>query len=166
MLIYMPIGGRRQPAGGAPACKNFIYDTRIVSPVGDILVPYDGSETAKKALAKAEELAKEGDRLVVLHVIPLMTEFASLDPGLSMGKARKMVDSAIADLKARSVNVAGMVKTGNIADEILNVSADLKCTLIVIGSTGRSTEKIGRFLLGSVADKVARHATCPVLMVR
>ena len=134
--------------------------------MGDLLVAYDGSEESKKALNKASEMIKEGDNLIVLHVIPTYTEFAVLDPGMSMSKAREMLDSAIDNLKVRGINVIGTVKVGNIADEILKISTEIKCTLIIIGSTGKSTEKIGRFLLGSVADKVARHATCPVLIVR
>jgi nucleotide-binding universal stress UspA family protein len=121
--------------------------------MGVVLVPYDGSDASKKAIYKAEELLKEGDRFVVLHVIPQYTEFASLDPSLT----RK---------KARNVNAETMVKVGNIADEILNIAVELGCRIIVVGSTGKNTEKIGRFMLGSVADKVARHATCPVLIVR
>jgi nucleotide-binding universal stress UspA family protein len=134
--------------------------------MGVVLVPYDGSDASKKAIYKAEELLKEGDRFVVLHVIPQYTEFASLDPSLTRKKAQEMLDTIAGELKARNVNAETMVKVGNIADEILNIAVELGCRIIVVGSTGKNTEKIGRFMLGSVADKVARHATCPVLIVR
>jgi nucleotide-binding universal stress UspA family protein len=134
--------------------------------MGDILVPYDGSETARKALNKAADLVKEGESVVVVHVIPTATEFISLDPGMPMKKAQDMVNSALDGVKARGISISSKVLYGDIVDEILKAASEFKCSLIVIGSTGKSTEKIGRFLLGSVADKVARHASCPVLIVR
>ena len=145
---------------------SFIYPQGIVGFMGELLVPYDGSEVSKKALYKAAEMTKDGDRLTVIHVIPQLTEFTSLDPGLTISNAMEMVDKALSDFRARGLTVASLVKIGDIVDEILKAASELKCSLIVIGSTGKSTEKIGRFLLGSVAEKVSRHAACPVLIVR
>jgi nucleotide-binding universal stress UspA family protein len=136
--------------------------------MGEILVAYDGSSLSKKALDKAVSLLKENDELIVLHVIPSPTlkEFAVIEPDVSITKAQEIVNSAISDLKAIGVNVVGIVREGDIADEILKIGNELECDLIVVGSTGKTTEKIGRFLLGSVADKVAKYSNRPVLIVR
>lgn len=133
-----------------------------------ILVAYDGSANSKKALARAVEMMKEGDELIVLHVIPsaALSEFSMIAPDVSLAKAQEMVNAEIAELKSKGIKVLGIVKEGDIADEILKIANELQCSLIIIGSTGRTTEKIGRFQLGSVADKVARHANRPVMIVR
>lgn len=134
--------------------------------MGEILVAYDGSETAKKAVEHGINLLKPEDRLVVISVVPSahIKEFADIDPEISIAKAQEMVDKLLEDLKRRNINAEGVVKEGDIADEILKMAMGLKCDLIVVGHKGIG--KIGRFQLGSVADKVARYATRPVLIVR
>jgi len=134
--------------------------------LGEILVAYDGSETAKKAVEHGINLLKPEDRLVVISVVPSahIKEFADIDPEISIAKAQEMVDKLLEDLKRRNINAEGVVKEGDIADEILKMAMGLKCDLIVVGHKGIG--KIGRFQLGSVADKVARYATRPVLIVR
>lgn len=134
--------------------------------MGEILVAYDGSETAKKAVEHGINLLKLEDRLVIISVVPSahIKEFADIDPEISIAKAQEMVDELLKDLKRRNINAEGLVKEGDIADEILKMAMDLKCDLIIVGHKGIG--KIGRFQLGSVADKVARYATRPVLIVR
>ena len=134
--------------------------------MGEILVAYDASETAKKAVEHGINLLKPEDRLVVISVVPSahIKEFADIDPEISIAKAQEMVDKLLEDLKRRNINAEGVVKEGDIADEILKMAMGLKCDLIVVGHKGIG--KIGRFQLGSVADKVARYATRPVLIVR
>ncbi len=53
---------------------------------------------------------------------------------------------------------------GDAAREILGVAKDMKCDLIVLGTHGRTG--LGRLLMGSVAEQVVRHASCPVLTVK
>ncbi|MBA3044334.1 universal stress protein [archaeon] len=66
--------------------------------------------------------------------------------------------------KRKGINIIGIVREGDIADEILKIGKEMKCDLIVIGHKGVS--KIGKFMLGSVAEKVVRYASRPVLVVR
>jgi len=56
------------------------------------------------------------------------------------------------------------VRTGPAADEIVDLAADLDADLILVGTHGRTG--ITRWVLGSVAERVARTANCPVLVVR
>jgi nucleotide-binding universal stress UspA family protein len=134
--------------------------------MAEILLAYDGSDHARKALEKAISLATEEDEIVVLYVIPtaLIDEFKGLDPEISKGKAREIVNEAVDIIKARERKALAVVHEGDVAEDIINFAGELDCTLIIIGSKGVS--KIGRFSLGSVAEKVARHAECPVLIVR
>lgn len=134
--------------------------------LGDILVAYDGSEAARKAVEHGINLLKPEDRLVILSVVPSATikEFADIDPEISIARAQEMINELLDELRRKDTNAIGIVKEGDIADEILKMGAELKCELIVVGHKGIG--KIGRFQLGSVADKVARYANRPVLIVR
>jgi nucleotide-binding universal stress UspA family protein len=55
------------------------------------------------------------------------------------------------------------VKTGHAAQEILKHAGDMRAELIVIGARGHGTLK--RMLLGSTAERVVRHAPCPVMVI-
>jgi nucleotide-binding universal stress UspA family protein len=134
--------------------------------MGRILLAYDGSEHSEKALDKASEMANVEDDVVVLYVIPaaLREEFSIMESEVSRTHAQDIVNRAIEKLKARQKKSLGVVMEGDIAEEIIRYATELEASIIVIGSKGLS--KIGRFSLGSVAEKVARHADKPVLIVR
>lgn len=134
--------------------------------MGEILVGYDSSEASQKALERASALLKANDELIVVSVVPTPTlkEFADFDPELSKAKAQAVVNKAISGLRARGIKVIGIVREGDIAAELLKISNELNCDLIVIGHKGVS--KISTFSLGSVAEKVIRYAKRPVLVVR
>jgi nucleotide-binding universal stress UspA family protein len=134
--------------------------------MGIKLVAFDGSETSRKALSQAEGLLRGEDELLVVMVVPVaaIAEFAEVPPDISTAKAHGLVNAAVSGLKERGVKAMGLVREGDIADEILKIAADMSVDIIVVGHRGLS--KVGRFALGSVADKVARYATRPVLIVR
>ena len=134
--------------------------------MGIKLVAFDGSETSRKALGQAEGLLRGDDELLVVMVVPVaaIAEFADVPADMSTAKAHGLVNAAVSELKERGVKAMGLVREGDIADEILKIAADMPVDIIVVGHRGLS--KVGRFALGSVADKVARYATRPVLIVR
>ena len=134
--------------------------------MGIKLVAFDGSETSRKALSQAEGLLRGEDELLVVMVVPVaaIAEFAEVPPDISTAKAHGLVNAAVSELRGRGVKAMGLVREGDIADEILKIAADMPVDIIVVGHRGLS--KVGRFALGSVADKVARYATRPVLIVR
>jgi len=134
--------------------------------VGKILLAYDDSDGSKKALIRVTPLLKEKDELVVLYVLPspFIQGFEGLNNQSSKEKAKEMMKALIENLRGKGIRAVGVVKEGDIAQEIISLGSRLECDLIVVGSKGIS--KIGTFALGSVADKVARHATRPVLIVR
>lgn len=136
-----------------------------------VLVPFDGSEQAAKALDIAAALAKgEGAELTVLNV----AEYVPV-PG-SPTDTIYLIDQGIAQMQELTMKKAehilskhgvkaGMVaKKGHPADEILNYAKRQKMDLIIMGNRGMSG--LERFFLGSVSDSVAHHAHCAVLIVR
>ena len=130
------------------------------------LVPYDGSDHSNKALEKAFDMSDEEDEIIILYVIPaaLIKEFAIIDPEVSRAKAQEIVNMAINNVKARERKAIGLVKEGNVADVIIDFAGEMNAKMVIMGSVGMS--KIGRFTLGSVAERVTRHSDRPVLIVR
>lgn len=132
-----------------------------------ILIAYDGSEDSKRALDWAVELAKcTESSITILTVVPSATRmFAFADiiiPDTFKSQALKMVQEAAK--RIQGIPVTCILREGDIADEILRASEDLECDLVVMGRRGLG--KIDRFLLGSVAEKVVKHSSKTVLMVR
>ena len=130
-----------------------------------ILVPYDFSRHADRALDTAVRLARPSKgRVLLLHVVPPL-------PGLPAGISRGDVVvnlhralEAVADLTAahRALRVESRVCEGNPVERILEVAREADS--IVMGTLGRTG--IDRILFGSVAEKVVRKAPCPVLVVK
>ena len=134
--------------------------------MGMILLAYDGSDLSKKALDKAISMTGAEDKIVVLYVIPdaIIDEFKEMIPETTKAKAWDVVNQAIEIIIAREKQGIAVVREGDIADEIVHYASELECSLILIGSRGVS--KIGRFTLGSVAEKVAKNAETAVLIIK
>lgn len=138
-----------------------------------VLFPTDGSDESELAGRAAADLAERtGSELHVAHVYnhPRVHVFPDLGISAQVAAAyREEASQLLADqverLRSSGVNVteAHLLK-GDPVDEILELSRELHTGLIAVGGHGKGT--IGRLLLGSVSEGVARHATCPVLVVR
>ena len=138
-----------------------------------ILVPLDGSELAKKALAQAEKLAKAFDAEIILfQVVPFMPIYGSpelvtpliVDEKQKEAAERYLVNLA-EELKKRSLRVTTMVRIGQqVAVEIIDFAKEVGADLIAMCTHGRSG--ITRWVLGSVTLKVLTRAETPVLLVR
>jgi nucleotide-binding universal stress UspA family protein len=115
----------------------------------------DGSEAA---LAGARLLArlpwKPDWSVTLLTVLP--------GAGAEDGSAAQA--AARETLHAAGIPTQSEVRYGNPAEEILRLAESSSTDLIVVGSRGMGA--VARFLLGSVAERVARHASCPVLVAR
>lgn len=153
----------KRPAGVHAASPG---GTRIRS----ILVPTDFSAPAQAAIEYAVQLASQYDaRLTLLHVIePVATpDFAyyplTLENDKVMAAAKKHLDQMAAKLKANLVEKT-LVRNGVAFHEIARAAQTLKADLIVISTHGYTGLK--HILLGSRAERVVRHAPCPVLVVR
>jgi nucleotide-binding universal stress UspA family protein len=143
-------------------------------PFKKILCPTDFSEPAFAALKRAEELARHFDaELIVAHVIPALPgPHLFPDPKASFNfdvslyqqelaiKAEHMLKDLVSHHKVESRD---MVTTGEPAPEILRIAQQEHVDLIVIASHGLTGWR--RLVHGSVAEKVVRQATCPVLTI-
>ncbi len=138
-----------------------------------ILCPIDFSDHARRALDHAIAIARWYESTVtVLHVFQTPgAEFGS-GPALSEPTVLTPVDrdqlladtSAFAETeRASDVTMEAVVCEGNAAGEILKQATSMKADLLVIGTHGRSGFE--RLLLGSVAERVLRKASCPVMTV-
>ena len=143
-----------------------------------ILIAYDGSESSKKAIDLTLGLANEDDEVTLLTVIPAELVSSSftkmLLPTIDLDKlierrtfkerAEETLREVAKKLEGRVAKVDIAVESGDPADEILLTAKNKLCDLIILGYKGYGKE--GRFLIGSVTDKVVRHASCSVMVVR
>lgn len=132
-----------------------------------ILVGFDGSEGSDMALNKAMSLIDEYGELILLAVVPNPSDKTFLDIEMYKNmkkKAESLISDAITDIGSHEYKITGMVEEGDAAAIIIDVANRLDVDLIVLGSRG--TSAIGRYLLGSVANKVVQYAHKPVMLVR
>jgi universal stress protein A len=137
-----------------------------------ILVPTDFSECAKRSLEHAVELAsKLSASLLLTHVylppIVYMPEGVWAMPN-GMASLHAQLEQALQKLAAQTRQLSSRpadiaLVEGEPAKEIVKAARTHGCDLIVIGTHGRSG--LGHLVLGSVAEKVVRNASCPVLTV-
>ena len=129
-----------------------------------ILFPTDFSTTAEAAFAEAESLAKaRGATLLILHVQEPMLAY---DGGSYYGPIEPtslLLDKMLHEVLPmdRSIPVEHRLAMGEPAAEIVRTANQEHVDLIVMGTHGRGG--LSRFLMGSVAESVVRHARCPVL---
>ncbi|MGC9170551.1 MAG: universal stress protein [Thermoproteus sp.] len=137
-----------------------------------ILVAYDGSQHARRALEVAIDLAKKyGAKIYVAEVVDTATIL-----GLSMGPVppdiidsmREKAKADLADAKAKAeaegVQAETAMLEGDPATAIVEYADKIGADLIVTGSRGLSSIK--RVFLGSVSTGVVTHAKKPVLVVK
>lgn len=141
-----------------------------------ILVPIDGSPTAKRGLDEAIRLAQHhGARLCLVHVTGLFIVAPMLRGGPPVGDIMKYLRESGARLLERAERLVrkhgvaadtAMLKSegGHAADAIVQHAQKWRANLIVMGTHGR--RGISRLALGSDADLVARMSPVPVLLVK
>lgn len=136
--------------------------------MGLIIAAYDGSDNSKRALYRAIELAKlEGAELEVLTIIPEEAHMLAFEdvliPETFEERYREIAEEGVKLAKDRGVDAKVVVKGGDVAHEILEACDERGCDLIVIGKKGYG--RIGRFLMGSITQKVLKYARSSVLVV-
>lgn len=141
-----------------------------------LLVPLDGSALSNSAADHALKMAKSMDAEVVfLHIIPALPPYVKKNGIQEAGVyqqvheelrviGEQIVEQAMADFISRWNKLDKKVVWGNPAMEICREAKEGMYDLIVIGSRGMGETK--GYLLGNVSNRVIRHATCPVLVVR
>jgi len=141
-----------------------------------ILIATDFSEASLEAVATGAALAKTLDADVLLvTVLDPVPYVAAVDLEGGSDTWAQFIDDAEASLKAQLLKVrdeklesstcdVAVIRESGAAHAITEFAKDRGADLIVVGSHGRTGFK--RLLLGSVAEKVVRLASCPVFVVR
>ena len=140
-----------------------------------ILVPVDFSDHADRALEYALTLAKSFDaRVELLHVVedPFAAGGWASEVYMSdldgmrrraLEDASKQLDACRAASLGEGVPVVATVRMGAVAQTIVEYATAEAASLIAMGTHGRTG--LAHLILGSVAERVARTAPCPVLTV-
>jgi len=139
-------------------------------PFERIVVAIDGSEPSDRALAKALELAAlTRAKLVALAVEgPLPAYAATVGEVEEVKREKDAFFGALADRVRREAQAAGVpieveLRAGHAAELIVRYADERGADLIVLGHRGHFLRD---HLLGSTADRVSEHASCPVMIVR
>lgn len=135
-----------------------------------LLVPTDGSEAAVDAAKHAYSLGERYDATVHVLAVIEQSESASIvgqgDDKLETLRengteaTRRIVEEA----QSRDVDAVGAVEIGNPDRAILDYAAEHGIDMIVMSTHGRSG--VGRFLMGSVTERVIRGGDVPVLAIQ
>lgn len=141
-----------------------------------ILVPTDFSPDAQSALFKAKELARAfGSRIVILHAyrVDLPMSTPNLGGGFILpdrfyedlrASATSEVEALAAATVKDGVQAEGVAVEDRPAAAIVDAAKRVSADLIVMGTRGLTG--LAHVVLGSVADRVIREASCPVLTVK
>ncbi len=152
--------------GDAPSQGGVNIDT--------LIVPLDGSQLAEEALAYAEGIASQMSlKLSLIRIVttPAIaypgTETYAYDPRLFTdleNDATAYLRDKQAQLESRGLEVASTVRAGYPAAHIIDFAEDSAGSVIVMSTHGRGG--LGRWIMGSVADRVLRAAYRPILLIR
>ncbi len=156
----------------APAKPQDIRQRRLFQ---KILVPLDGSKLGESAILYAEALGQELDAELVLFQVlePLdkawLSEphtFYAMPPDIENRKSAAMnyLDGVGKSLKEMGLKAASAVAVGSPADQIIDYAKANAIDLIAMSTHGRTG--IGRWVFGSVTDKVLHAGDTAVLVVR
>ncbi|MGB9979604.1 universal stress protein [Methanobacterium sp.] len=143
-----------------------------------ILVPTDGSQAAHKAAKQALWIASKCDAEVLALYVIDTSLFTGLPTEKALTRVKEMLEDegrksfdAIIDMSSKckenfdaEIKLVFMTKEGRPARTIRKTIEEERIDLVVMGTAGK--HGMDRFLLGSVAEKVLRTASSPVLVVR
>ncbi len=148
-----------------------------------ILIATDGSPDAQEGVEFLKNVGfPTSTVLTILHIVRKMVhqtaqlvttdrtqlaEFMKLAEDLLEARGRegaKLLEATRKALNRPGLKIVENLAFGHEAEEILKATKRTRADLVVVGSKGLTG--LRRFLLGSVAHKVARHASCSVLVVR
>lgn len=122
-----------------------------------VLAGYNGSDTARHALAYAAGMARRLDRWLVVVYVWRGTGFAPI----SLAEQMRWLQADLADSDLSGLDIEMIVRCGNPASELRRMTAERNADVIVIGASKRSRHRFA----GSVPARLARHAWCPAVIV-
>lgn len=150
-----------------------------------ILIAVDGSDSAQKAAQKGAELADQlGAEATLIHVyaesaqIPVnqfnevasylsaetMEEIMEQQEDTIKERRQKILDEDAEYFEEKGLDVEKVLLHGDPADEVCDYAEKNNFDLIIVADKGHG--KVERFLLGSISDKIVRHANKSVMVVK
>ena len=157
-------------------------EAKSVVRLDSIIVPLDGSELAESVLPRALDLARSLNTEVVLaraFQLPPTAYYRADDTSgaeafipsyeeliaATSREAREYLDAKVKEMSAHEpLRIRAEILEGAAAEEIVERARHTSGSLIAICTHGRSG--LRRWLLGSVTEKVVRHAESPILIIR
>ena len=135
-----------------------------------ILIPTEGSDSAMGAVVAGVDIARRLNADVTFISIMDVKAAASINQGLGLPdqysylqqSADAAVRSALLEAQRQGVRASSIVRRGDPAGDIIEESG--KHDLIVMATHGRTG--LSHLIMGSVAEKVVRFASCPVMVIR
>jgi nucleotide-binding universal stress UspA family protein len=133
-----------------------------------ILVPLDGSEVAESIIPFVEKSATAHNstivllRVVQIHTLPGQTDIEG--ESAAIRDAEEYLSRIEEDLKKKGFDVESHVRYGKDAEEIINFCDEPGIDIIAMSTHGRTG--LGKWLLGSVAERIVRHCPIPTLLYR
>jgi nucleotide-binding universal stress UspA family protein len=135
-----------------------------------ILHANDGSDHAFKALSFALDIAKQNKgelHMVSVEEIPSMPEYIEEireEKGTAARRYHAVIQRAKAMAEEHHVKLQTHILAGHPVRDIVELAAELKADLLVIGATGHSA--FYERMIGSRADRLIQLAPCPVLVIK
>ena len=133
-----------------------------------VVVPVDFSDSTEPAVRQALELVDSAGHINLIHVLFSMD---AVSPGVVFGgvtdeSRTEHINEKFSELKQtlQAPDLGTEIRVGNPGLEISDYATEINADLIVIPSHGYHGMK--RLVLGSVAERVIRHADCDVLVLR
>jgi nucleotide-binding universal stress UspA family protein len=130
-----------------------------------IVVGYDGSDTARRAVARAREIGPAASHILIVAVVPDIgpagisaeASTGSLDAERAVAEARELLGAPA------GVRIETRIATGDPALVLVDLAREAHARLMIVGRRGG--DFVARTLLGSVAQRVVQTAPCDVLVV-
>jgi nucleotide-binding universal stress UspA family protein len=131
-----------------------------------VLIAYDGSEPARRAVARVARFMPDASVAIVTVAEPIYRDprYAGFaDPDVEK-RQQDALEEARALIAESGIEATTAAPVGQPGDEIVRTATEAKADLVVLGARGLSSVK--RLVLGSVSTKVLHEAHCDVLVVK
>ena len=126
-----------------------------------VLVAYDGSPEAQRALEHAAGVTEPGAQLTIINVIPVQAVSSRLETISYERRERqeRLLRGAQRELARHGITACVVEAAGDPLTEILATAEEVEASTLVVG------RRLGRHLHRSLGDRLMKRARCDVLVV-